>query len=224
MWRYVTVHGTWDWTGVVRGRWYDPHGPLAMLLRECGGVPVVDHDGHPFVWDSGLAGWRWWRRWGGARWADRDLARWRAAAHHLRWFIGAAPGPYEGRLPGSATHIISHSHGAQVVLMACALGLRVQTWIDVAGPIRRDVLDRYGAQARRQIAHWIWVVDSQDPWRILGAVGDGAIGTPARHPLADVTYHIPGIGHTDLLRHPTRWRPVWQTLADTIRRGLEASG
>ncbi|MDP1570325.1 MAG: hypothetical protein Q8L86_10000 [Vicinamibacterales bacterium] len=219
----ILVGGTWSWRGTADGQWYHPASPLALALHRRGLAPVVDRRGQPFVWQSSASGWRAWRAWFGGG----DTTSWTAAAHALLWFVESGAGR---RLPGVETHVICHSHGAQVAIIAAAIGLRIHTLVDVGGPVREDVIRQYGAAARPRIGYWLSVHDAgRDWWRILGGVGDGHVGVRRQHPLVTAGgrgahYAIAGAGHSRPLTHPDDYAPLWDQVADLVRsrHGREA--
>lgn len=215
----VLVGGTWSWRGTSDGQWYAPDSALVVsTLRARGIAPLLDTQGGPFVWASGVGGWRFWRTWGG----QNDMAGWQAGALALRWYIGAVAG-VTSRLAGPRTCVICHSHGLQPVLIAAAQGLRIQTLIEVSAPVREDIIRTYGAAARANIRHWISIQHAGcDWWRTLGGLGDGRLGVRAQHPLVTVGgrgehWAIQGIGHRGLLDHPDRWPQVWNAVAEIMR-------
>src|SRR6185437_7368114 len=104
-------------------------------------------------------------------------------------------------IPSGEVNVFSQSHGLQVVLYACGkYNLKVHTFIDVAGPVRGDML-AIAKAARPNITRWLHLHSGwKDRWQILGELFGG--GTFVRaHPLADVNAVMPG-GHSDIVRDP----------------------
>lgn len=213
----ITVSGTWDW----HAPWRRTLSPLMVFLLTQG-FEQFRVDGRLFQWTTDVNGARVWRR---------VLPR-RFRSDHRDWFAGgwALCSHLYGRVAPTATHLWVHSHGLQVALAACALGLRVNTLTDVSGPVRQEflepdealLLDLFGAEAfdqlspadratpiarlaRRHIRYWQHLhSDRSDRTQWLGEVGDGAIGIVRAHPLADRNILIPGAGHSGVLHDP-RW-------------------
>jgi hypothetical protein len=207
--RYVAVGGTWSWNGSSDGQWYEPRSPWASYARKHGCLPIVDRNGEPFVWSSDANGWQFWRWWFGGR---PDYSDWKAGARHLfAWLV--PPLNPAAALPPEHCHVICHSHGLQVVLMAAAMGLKINTLIDVCGPVRQDIIVDYGQAARANIGYMLSIhSDESDDWQRRGSLGDGKAErrVTRAHPLADVTHFVPQHGHSKVLTDPS-----WFFLCDT---------
>lgn len=147
-----------------------------------------------YTWSSDLGG-----HWFG----DKDLRVWHAAGINLLHYL--VPPLCERSKAPVETNLIAHSHGLQVALYACAEGLLVNTLISVGSPIRHDML-RVAEQARKNIAYWLHIhSDESDRMQWLGELFDGHLGVVRRHPLADWNESVSGMGHSQVLRDPSRY-------------------
>lgn len=195
--RFLPVAGTHGWRGQPTGGWWQAGSPWLTSLASHGVEPY--NAGRPFVWSTQLAGHRVWRRWLGLQ--DRHLV-WECAADNLYAYLvppmwGGESNGVNAR--GEETRIVCHSHGLQVVLMAAAAGLRIQTLISVGSPVRAD-MQHIAALARPRIGYWLHLhSDHSDRWQWLGTIGDGALGIVREHPLADDNQAVPHVGHTGVL-------------------------
>lgn len=213
--RFVAIGGTWSWSGTSAGQWYDPGSPWSRYAQSRGCVPILNTNGQPFVWSSDANGWQFWRWWFGRR---PDYSDWLAGALHLfAWLV--PPLSPEHRLRPSETHLVTHSHGLQVALIAAAMGLRINTLIDVCGPVRYDVLDAYGDAARANIGFMFSIRGGRrDRWRPRGGVGDSRLTfTQARHPLADNEHRLVDVDHSEVLTDPSRFH-LWDAWLDIIKK------
>jgi pimeloyl-ACP methyl ester carboxylesterase len=183
----VLVEGTWG------GTWAsDPCSPFRDLLRRRGFAGVLfegwttDVDGVPSLW----------RR--------TKHADWIAGGHALAYFLE--------RLPIEDRNLIAHSHGANVVLYACALHqIPVRRLITVCSPVRRD-MQVTADQAKPHIGRWRHISSNKaDKMQRLGELFDGHFGWGERKwAQADENLSIPGIGHSGLLNEP-RFLDLWPT-------------
>lgn len=177
--KYVFVHGTGD----RRPAWARPGSPMRETLWALG----WQHYQHPlsaFSWSGEVGRLLWFLN-------RRD---WEAAGESLRNWAQVIHEPVA---------YISHSHGAQVVMHAAALGMKVPIWIDISGPIRRDVLKVY-PQAKAQIGLHLYVHDAGrwgDWMRIGGQLFDGSWGFPLQHPYA-TSIGLKDVGHSGVLTEP----------------------
>lgn len=191
----VLVAGTWG----LDDSWWRAGSPLRVAL-EAKGLPVVTPD------------YKWTGEVGGTDiprilyppdpeepWHDRKLTPWviagRALLAHCRAY---APGP---------VHLITHSHGLQVGIFACAFGLHVETFLSISGPIRADMAAPRAA-ARSNIRSWIQTFDPDpagDPIIRAGELGAGGRPHALELPEGDLSLPMPGHGHSGLLTAMTAW-------------------
>lgn len=195
----ILVAGTWEYERP--GEWVTPESPFVAFLKQQGIDPCFA-DGRPFQWSTDL---------GGVGFGDRDLNAWRSAGVNLLAYAVPPLCP-EMRIPSSELILLTHSHGLQVALSACARGLKCSMLVDIAGPVRRDMAD-VAAQARPNIGRWVHVFsDGSDRWQWFGELGDGrwwdwfkGDRIARAHPLADVNDCVPGVGHSTLVRDPAQF-------------------
>lgn len=206
----ILVPGTWG----REQAWYRPYSALATYLRDLG-IHVYEPGGRPFVWSTDANGWQFWRRWGlGSR--DRDHWDWQAGGEALYSLIVPPLAP-ERRIPPDQTIIISHSHGLQVVLYACAAGLKVDRLVDIAGPVRGDMRGVHGQAAPNIRAHLHLHSDDSDRMQIFGAVGDGVFGVVRKLKRAGVVNReLPKAGHSGVLHDPAWMARFWPEAADWL--------
>lgn len=170
------------------------------------GVTLLDAT-RPFIWSTRL---------GGVGFGDDDRLGWKAAGVNLFAYV-VPPRCPDRQVPPIETIIITHSHGLQVALYAAAEGLKIDTLIDVAGPVRRDMA--YIARtARQNIRFWAHLVGGKrDLWQVAGALFDGHLGIVREHPLADTNTRVPGAWHGGPLRDPALFSFVGRLLAEQPR-------
>lgn len=217
---FLAVPGTWAWNGSSAGQWYDPHSLWSVAMRQRGfeHQHLLIGDPRPFVWSTDINGQQFWRRWFGFAPKVND---WQAAGHNLYAYCVPAVAP-DRRVPSSHLHVIAHSHGLQVVLFACADGLKINTLVSVGSPVRADLLD-VARRARPNIRFW-WHFhsDATDRWQWLGETGDGKWQWPwavdRTHPFADQNVGLPGVGHSNILHDTRIFNEVWAGPLDLIRR------
>lgn len=185
----VLVPGTKAWNG-EKIDWYSP-GSLFVTYLASKGISLLDPD-HPFVWSTDI---------GGIGFGKGDQLVWKAAGVNLYQYL-IPPRCQDRRVPPNDTIVLSHSHGLQVVLFAAAHGLKIKTFVDVAGPVRHDMMET-ARVARRNIRHWVHIhAGPKDYWQWLGELFDGKIGIVRQHELADVNLEIKDANHGDALRNP----------------------
>ncbi|NBV25133.1 MAG: hypothetical protein EBS05_24835 [Proteobacteria bacterium] len=207
----IAVPGTWEWPTANADVWYAPTSPFAGYLATQGWTWARGQDERPYVWSTRATGYQFWDRL-----LSREaqmLADWEAAATNLfAWVV--PPNAPECRIPPEQTTLLTHSHGIQVALLAAAQGLKIQTLIDVCGPVRRDIDRRLTAAARANIGYW-WHIhaDRSDWWQVLGSVNDGALGLQRQQPRADLNQRIPRAGHSRILRDEA-WMPLLDSVLD----------
>lgn len=190
----ILVHGTWG----LDSPWWKAGSSLRLLL-EAKGLPVVSPD---FKWTGELGGV------GITYPADptekfnaRDLTPWviagRSLLAHARAYVG----------DGKTVDLITHSHGLQVGVFACAFGLRVRTFLSLSGPIRGD-MEEARVDARPNIERWVQTYDpspTSDPTIREGMLFDGSISTSLDLPEGDLSLPAPGFGHSGLTILQTPW-------------------
>jgi hypothetical protein len=232
----VTVAGTWSWDADWRRR-----GAPLMTFLATQGFEQYRVDGRLFQWTTDV---------NGARIYKRLLPR-RFRADHGDWFAGgwALCSHLFDRLGPANTHLWTHSHGLQVALSACALGLKVTTLTDVSGPVRAEflepnpslLLELFGAEcfeqlsaddkrtplaelARRNIGYWQHLhSDSSDRTQWFGTVGDGALGIVREHPRADSNILFPKAGHSGVLNDIKWFDQLLMPLASIRARHVPVS-
>lgn len=193
---FVPVHGTWGHPPQV-GDWWLSNSELMAFLGKHGLEPLRPSD--PFLWSGDVNGGIDWP------WSSRDHTDWQAGGHALRWYLR------EGTdyVPINQRRIVSHSHGLQVVLYACAQGLKIDRLLSITGPVRDDMKE-IAAMARPNIGRWHHAYSDGDRMQAFGAMLDGAWGIhrkaiyQSRVGLiaADQNIGIKKIGHSGVLRDP----------------------
>ena len=216
MTKVCAVHGTWAYaSGNEQDSSWSRYGsPWWAFMRQQGVQPVGQR---PFSWTGNIGGLISFRR--GGRFAD-----WAAGGEALRnYFESPVNIECPGDVPMADRRIVAHSHGGQVVLHACAQGLRIHTLITIGLPVRDDM--RYIVeQARPRIGWWLSVSDASlwsNRMAWMGAIFDGHIGVRWHWPagLVDVALTMRDIGHSRLLYDPrvfSRW--IDDGLMDTLRQ------
>jgi hypothetical protein len=201
----ITIPGTHAWLpGRRTGEWYHDGSPWWLYVRALGFIPI-ECDGRPFEWSTNLDGLMFWRK--GATWAA-------AGSNFYAWVV--PPVAPDRRVPPHLTNVVTHSHGLQPLLHACALGLRVNSLTDIAGPVRQDMMEVARA-ARPNIRYWQHIhSDRSDRMQWLGGIADGALGIVRAHPLADTNVRFDKAGHSGILNDP-EWFHLWLHLVDNIR-------
>jgi hypothetical protein len=202
----LLVHGTWSRTAL----WHQPFGPLTRELVGRGFTV------HQFKWTGILGGVRvlvdpLLERGDadeGDNGADQpELLLWLDAGEKLALFCQAR---------GLARpHVLSHSHGLQVVTYAAVKGQRFAAALSVAGPVRDD-MQRARRIARDGIDTWIQFYDPiNDPTIRAGEALDGHPGFTGPMPEAAININTAGSGHSGLLIDPAlRERyELWAPLA-----------
>lgn len=187
--KIILVPGTHAWDGHTAG-WYSP-GSLFVDYLHSIGVELLDA-ARPFVWSTRL---------GGLGLGDGDLLNWKASGVNLFAYVVPPRCPHL-QVPSSETVILSHSHGLQPVLFAAADGLKIDTFIDVAGPVRADMM-HVARAARPNIRRWVHVhAGRRDLWQWFGELGDGACGVVRKHPEAHDNIAVNTADHNDVLELP----------------------
>lgn len=209
----IVVPGTWEWPASSEPGepvWYQPHSLFSDYLASQGWAIARD-DARPFVWSTRATGFQFWDRLLGRQ--TQMQADWAAAAENLYAWVVPPRAP-ERRLPPEQTTILTHSHGLQVALLAAARGLKIQTLIDICGPVRKDIRAYLDPTVRANIGYW-WHLhaDRSDWWQVLGGIGDGSFGVQRSHPDADLNQRLPQAGHSRLLRDRA-WMPLLDSALD----------
>jgi hypothetical protein len=189
---YVPVQGTNSWRDIpIRAAqfttklWWQEGSDFTQYLLSKHNLMVLNPH-LPFIWDTDISG-VFWKK------GHRD---WMAAgANFLRHF------EFQD-VPMEARNAIPHSHGLQVVLHACAQGLKLRNVVSVCGPVRKDMM-KVAEAARPNIGHWLAISDPKDRTQQKGEWFDGSLVYQHKHPLADVNDVIPGIGHSNVLYDPS---------------------
>lgn len=201
---YLPIAGTDanDGEDLTARDWIHHESAISMFLLDRGLQQLSP--GRPFVWTTRLDGIEVWRRW--LKWLrlrGTDQVDWQTAGLNL-WSYLDPPWPWppklgEAPVPHEWRNLITHSHGLQPALFACAAGLKIRRLLSIAGPVRADMMET-AARARPNIEKWTHVCsDSSDRWQWLGEIGDGAFGIVREHPLADENICIPKVGHSGLI-------------------------
>ena len=206
--RYLPVAGTWGWRGAQNGLdWWRAGSPFTQFMTDQGFL-LIGGGADPFVWTTDVVWWPAWVKWP-RRFYGRRLADWYAGGVNLHHYLRPPLGSNrDGYVPIDDRTVIAHSHAAQVVLFACADGLRIKVLVTVGSPVRAD-LREVARKARLNIGYWLCLYsDGSDAMQWLGEFGDGALGIVRKHPLADRSEKIPGVGHSKILCDPAyfdRW-------------------
>lgn len=204
--KYLPVQGTEGWQVDDP----DPRHPRnwwrtgSLLVDELAqhGLELLDQ-ADPFVWSTDLDGAHFWERWPWLR-SRKDKRDWMAAGKGLRWYAGARVAR------GAPLVLLTHSHGVQVAHYAAAEGLRIDYLLDIAGPVRADVLDETAA-GRHNIGHWMHVTaEAVDLVQVLGRIGDGHTGGAVPLPVDVEVVTLPGIDHSELLANPAFVPSAWR--------------
>lgn len=212
--RLCAVGGTWAYASdeAKRGSWWNVGSPWWEYMRSHDVIPVGQR---PFTWTSNVGGLFTLHR--GGRFSD-----WSAGGDALRNYFESPTHPdcpFDVAL--TDRRIVAHSHGGQVVLHACAQGLRIHTLITIGTPVRDDM--RYVMdQARPRIGYWLSVSDAslwRNKMQWLGSVTDGHLGVRWHYDVADVKLTVPDVGHSLLLYDPRTYH-LWADtgMLDTLRR------
>lgn len=178
----------------------------------------------PFHWPTALAGWEFWKPWFGV---EPDLRDWEIPARNaLEIHQPSEVDPIYWPRP-SRVHWAVHSHGVNPIIIACALGLRINVLITVSSPVRVDVLTRYGQRARRNIGYHLHFWSANDRTQAAGGMGDGYTGILREYRYAnrhgEVIYaadeNVPlpeAAGHSGLVNE-AQWRDKLQLAFDRVK-------
>jgi hypothetical protein len=203
---WVGVPGTWG-TRSDQNRWEFPTSILSTHLRSFGLEPYP-HPNGSFHWSGDIDG-------GLADFLFRS-------GRHSDWIAGGrALVYYLQDVPVKDRNLIAHSHGLQVVLYACALGLQINSLVSIGSPVRSDMME-VARRARPHIGYWTCVhSDRSDLWQWFGEWFDGPLGVVRRHPLCDRSIQIPGVGHSRILHDVQPFLPEWGSM---MAPALEVQG
>lgn len=188
--QFLAVNGTHE-NRETRGlSWSHPDSLLSQFLERHGLLNIASSAMLPFDWSN-----------------DLDLGDghdWPAGGASLFYYLVPPLHP-EYAWPSKETVLVTHSHGLQVALHAAARGLKVDRLLDLAGPVRKDMMP-IANRARPNIRRWMHVhSDHSDRWQWLGEFLDGHFGIVRQHPLADRNISVADVGHTSLLREPKQF-------------------
>jgi hypothetical protein len=177
--KYVAIAGTWAQHDEEFDPWLDwwhPDSHWSNEMRSLGMEPLRPD---PFVWSTDLDGTILQKIFQHRRYAD-----WIAAAHALKFYTQG----HEDFV------LISHSHGGQVALLGCKLGVKAGALITISTPVRDDVLDETAFVAPKP---WIHTYSGWDKMQWLGELFDGIFGIRRQMPGAiNLKYDL---GHSGLL-------------------------
>jgi hypothetical protein len=214
---YIPIPGTWAlFSDTGQPDWWQAGSPFTTHMRSQD-FRLLRPD-NPFVWSTQINGHKFWTRWFGGR-DTKDHADWKAGGAALRYYVDHGPCPRCGwhEVPVRHRNILAHSHGLQVVLYACADGLRIRRLVSFGSPIRSD-MRAVAMKALPNIDRWMHVYDPtcEDRIQWLGQFGDGVIDL---HPdrtvdLQNVVNHpIRGVGHSELLCDPRQFHHLAPIIA-----------
>lgn len=194
----ILVPGTHAWRDNGKVEWYCKGSAYERFISSRGAHVVFGPNGEPWLWDTEV---------GGIGFGDEDLLGWKAAGLHL--FQTAVPWLCQGsRIPGDELCLVLHSHGGNVGFFACAAGLKVDTFITVGTPVRKDMEDVV-RQARPNIRRWLHLYsDKSDRMQWLGELFDGRWGVVRKFPQADRNEFMPE-GHSMVL-NKLELLPLWE--------------
>lgn len=186
----ILIPGTHAWDGEKKD-WYSPGEPFHEMIKTIDDFELVSPEDH-FVWSTRL---------GGVGFGRGDLVVYRAAGVNL-YHYAVPPRCREQQIPSDDLVVISHSHGLQPVLFAAKMGLKIDLFIDICGPVRKDMLP-IAEMAKPNIKRWVHIhAGRRDRWQWLGTLFDGRVGIIRRHPLAHENLPVPETDHGGVTRDP----------------------
>lgn len=182
---YIPVHGTW---AIDEGElaWWKAKSEFSQYARRFNMFQFASATGHPFYWTSDLNGVSY-----NFLSKNQKKTDWLSGGYALIYYL-------QNTLPHER-NIIAHSHGLQVVLFACAHGLKINNLISVCSPIRDD-MNLISTIARPNIKNWLHIYDSSDRIQFLGQFGDGRLFGSRTSKFADENQRLAGINHSDVLK------------------------
>lgn len=196
--QFLAINGTHE--NRNKEQWSNPESALSKFLERQGLMNIAHSAMLPFDWSD-----------------DLDLSDgedWPAGGRSFFYYVVPPLRP-EYAWPANETVAITHSHGLQVALWAAKYGLKIDRLLDIAGPVRKDMMP-IAQEARPNIRRWMHVhSNASDYTQWLGEMFDGHFGIVRKHPLADENVEIKNVGHGGLMREPKDF-PMWLT------RGLVA--
>jgi pimeloyl-ACP methyl ester carboxylesterase len=197
------VAGTWAWepTKPDNVHWWQPSSAFCGVLTRAQ-LELVSSK-RPFIWTTNANG----------IFENKHLD-WRAGGVNLYAYLVPDLCP-DKRIPPAETMVIAHSHGGQVALYAAAEGLKIDTLITVATPVRSDMSAIIEA-ARPNIRHWRHIHGSwKDYVQIAGSLGDGTFSFRRAFKQANENIEVRGAAHSDFINQAQyfpRWEREWLTI------------
>lgn len=211
---YVPVQGTWSlYDKDGKPQWWRPESEFSKFMLSKG-LRILRPD-DPFYWSTDVNGTKFWNRWFGD--STKDHGDWIAGGAALRYYLDR-PCIKCGWHQEQVRHrnLIAHSHGLQVVLYACAQGLRVRRLISVGSPIRADMFEGENSVAKKALKNidgWLHIHDNTltDRMQIFGEFGDGEFFGQSREvPFGTVVNDgLDKIGHSQILWTPEKIK-LWE--------------
>jgi len=142
---------------------------------------------------------------------DRKHSDWEAGGYSLKYYLEDTP--------EKDRNIISHSHARQVVIYALFHGLKINSWIDVSGPIRDDLAEKTDAILHR-VLYATHIYSFLDWIQILGALFDGNPLMRSECPISTNIKLPHSFGHSELLCNPDKFSTFEELhILDTLRWG-----
>lgn len=181
----VMVGGTGWWPGLrallsgVRAKvWCEPGSEFAQMLEQeqLGRCRFLEHPFKPDVllpmaWDGELGG--------VGRGSILGRAGYEAWGLVLCFLI-----VYVLKIPSHRLVLITHSHGRQPAIVAFWFGLKCKLWIDICGPVRKDLVEMQ-REARPNIGRHVHVNGGRDLIQMAGQMFDRRVSWSLEDPLAD---------------------------------------
>jgi hypothetical protein len=205
--QFLAVNGTHENRNTPGSSWSCPDSELSKFLALQGLSNITLSAKMPFDWSDNL------------NFLPTHHEDWAAGGRALFSYLVPMMHP-EYAWPPAKTVIVTHSHGLQVALYAAAYGLKIDRLLDIAGPVREDMMD-IAKLARPNVRSWAHVhSDCSDRWQWFGEFLDGHLGIVREHPLADRNVAIPSVGHGGLMRDPEAFHFWLDThLVDFLKTG-----
>jgi hypothetical protein len=196
---WLPIPGTWGFRELpTPADWQHPQSPFSIYLSDRSLFQVKATRG--FDWTTDVNGSHFWQRWFGRLGDHRD---WIVGGRNLAVWMLSPYDEYPAYVELIDRNIIAHSHALQVVLYACASGLKINKLVSVAGPVRAD-MQAVAEKARPNIGQWVHVhSDRSDRTQWFGEIGDGVLRIARQHPLANQNVPLPMVGHSKILTDPT---------------------
>ncbi len=191
----IIIDGTWGRKD--ESRWIGPESPFVISALD-NGVKLVDLS-NPFDWSTLTDG---------TPMSGKKHNIWSSWGMALTWYAHMVA-------PNEPVNLLAHSHGGQVAAYALEYGLKVNSLVTVATPVRQDML-RHWDKGRENVNKWTHIHTGYgDWWQIFGEIGDGHFGIQRKMPAPAENIKVDGEDHTSLLR-TTLWhkRGWWNLLKD----------